>query len=52
MGITWKDYEKNLDSLAKKARESGATFVNPRVPEEEDYRKLFIYAFKGEKVNF
>jgi len=26
--------------------------VNPRVPEEEDYRKLFIYAFKGEKVNF
>jgi len=52
MGITWEDYEKNLDSLAKKARESGATFVNPRVPEEEDYRKLFIYAFKGEKVNF
>lgn len=52
MEISWKDYEKNLDNLAKKARESGATFVNPRVPEEEDYRKLFIYAFKGQKVDF
>jgi alcohol dehydrogenase class IV len=52
MEISWKDYEKNLDNLAKKARESGATFVNPRVPDEEDYRKLFIYAFKGQKVDF
>jgi len=52
IGISWKDYEKNLDNLAKKARESGATFVNPRVLEEKDYRKLFIYAFKGEKVDF
>lgn len=52
MGISWEDYEKNLDSLAKGARQSGATFVNPRVPEEEDYRRLFIYAFNGEKVDF
>jgi len=52
MGIKWEDYEKNLDGLAKRARESGATFMNPRVPEEEDYRKLFICGFKGEKVDF
>jgi len=52
MGISWKDYEKSLDDLVKRAAESGATFVNPRVPEEEDYRKLFIYAFNGKKVDF
>jgi len=52
MGISWENYEKNLDGLAKRARESGATFVNPRVTEEEDYRRLFICAFKGEKVDF
>lgn len=52
MGISWEDYERRLEELVAKASRSACTFVNPRVPNEEDLRKLFICAFEGKKVDF
>jgi len=52
MGINWEDYTKNLDGLVDRAENSSCTFMNPRVPDGEELRKLFIYAFEGKKVDF
>jgi len=52
MGISWKDYEKNLDGLVDRSANSSCTFMNPRVPGVEELRELFIYAFNGKKVDF
>jgi len=52
MRISWEDYEKNLDGLVTRAANSNCIFMNPRVPDMEDTRKLFIYAYEGKKVDF
>lgn len=52
MGISWEDYEKNLDGLVVRSANSSCTFMNPRVPDSEDLRKLLIYAYEGKKVDF
>jgi alcohol dehydrogenase class IV len=52
MGICWEDYHTKLGDLVNRAMESTGTVANPRVPTPEEYRKLFICAFKGERVPF
>ena len=52
MGISWEDYEKNLNALSDKAFASACTFMNPRVPDAEENRKILIYAFQGKRVDF
>ncbi len=52
MGIPREDFEVKLNELIEKANESTGTIVNPRVPTEEDYRKLFLYAYEGKSVDF
>lgn len=52
MGISWEDYERNLDGLVKRALESTCTFVNPRVPNAREQRMLFVCAFHGKRVDF
>jgi len=52
LGIARKDFEKRLDDLATRAANSTCTFMNPRVPDVEDTRKIFIYAHEGKKVDF
>jgi alcohol dehydrogenase class IV len=52
MGICWEDYHTKLGDLVNRAMESTGTVANPRVPTPEEYRKLFIWAFKGERVPF
>jgi len=52
MGINRKDFEKRLEDLVTRAANSSCTFMNPRVPDVEDTRKLFLYAYEGKKVNF
>jgi len=52
MGISREEFEAKLDELIEKANESTGTIVNPRVPSEEDYRKLFLYAYEGKNVDF
>ncbi len=52
MGISREDYENKLEELVKKAEMSTCTFVNPRVPSNEELLKLFIHAFEGRAVDF
>jgi alcohol dehydrogenase class IV len=52
LGISREDFEKRLDDLVTRAANSSCTFMNPRVPDVEDTRKLFLYAFEGKKVDF
>jgi len=52
LGITRKDFEKRLDDLVNRAANSSCTFMNPRVPDVDDTRKLFIYVYEGKKVDF
>jgi alcohol dehydrogenase class IV len=52
MGIKWEDYHQKLDELVSKAGMSTCNFVNPRVANSEELRKLFTYAFDGRAVDF
>jgi alcohol dehydrogenase class IV len=52
LGISREDFEKRLDDLVTRAANSSCTFMNPRVPDAGDTRKLFLYAFEGKKVDF
>ncbi len=52
LGISRGDLEKRLEDLVTRAANSSCTFMNPRVPDVEDTRKLFLYAFEGKKVDF
>jgi len=52
MDIPREEFEAKLDELIEKANESTGTIVNPCVPTEEDYRKLFLYAYEGKSVDF
>jgi len=51
-GISRQDFEKRLDELVTRAANSSCTFMNPRVPDVADTRKLIIYAYEGKKVDF
>jgi len=52
LGISREDFEKRLADLVTRAANSSCTFMNPRVPDVKDTRKLFLYAFEGKKVDF
>jgi len=50
--ITREAFEKRLEDLVTRAANSSCTFMNPRVPDVEETRKLFLYAFEGKEVDF
>jgi len=52
MGISWEEYEKNLDGLVDRAANSSCISMNARVLGVEEIRRLFIYAYEGKKVDF
>lgn len=52
LGISREDFNKELEELVARAANSSCTFMNPRVPDVEDVRKLFIYAYEGREVDF
>ena len=51
-GISESAFEQNADSLIEQTNRSTCTFVNPRVPDVEEVRKLFVCMFEGKPVNF
>jgi alcohol dehydrogenase class IV len=51
-GISESAFEQNVDSLIEQTNRSTCTFVNPRVPDVEEVRKLFVCMFEGKPVNF
>ncbi|MGQ9624176.1 MAG: iron-containing alcohol dehydrogenase [Candidatus Bathycorpusculaceae bacterium] len=52
LGISREDFERDLEELVVRAANSSCTFMNPRVPDVEDMRKLFICAYEGKEVDF
>lgn len=52
LGISWEDFQSELDNLVERAIGSTGTIASPRVPTAEDYRRLFNYAFEGKTVDF
>jgi alcohol dehydrogenase class IV len=51
-GISRKDLEARLDDLAERVGSSNTSFANPRVPNTEETKKLFMYAYDGKKIDF
>ncbi|MEM2154904.1 MAG: iron-containing alcohol dehydrogenase, partial [Nitrososphaeria archaeon] len=52
MGLDWKTFASELDELIKRAMVSSESITNPRVPDEEEFRRLFTYAFNCTEVDF
>jgi alcohol dehydrogenase class IV len=51
-GITDEEFQTQLDGLVDRAMLSASTPTCPRIPSADDYRKLFICAFSGQRVSF
>ncbi len=52
LGIGREDFEGRLEELVRKAMQSTGIFTSPRVPDEADCRRLFLYAYEGRRVDF
>lgn len=52
MGLDWGAFLGELDELVSRAIVSSESITNPRVPDEEECKKLFICAFNCEEVDF
>ena len=51
-GISPSAFEQNVGTLIEQTNRSTCTFVNPRVPDVEDVRKLFVCMYEGKQVDF
>ncbi len=52
MGLDWKTFASELDELINRAMVSSETITNPRIPDEEELKRLFTYAFNCTEVDF
>ena len=51
-GISQSAFEQNIDTLTDQTGRSTCTFVDPRVPDVEEIRKLFVCMYEGKPVEF
>jgi acetaldehyde dehydrogenase/alcohol dehydrogenase len=51
-GISRSTFDQNIDNLIDQTTRSTCTFVNPRVPDVEEIRKLYVYSYEGKAVDF
>ena len=51
-GISQRDFEESLPTLIEQTGRSTCTFVDPRVPDVEEIRKLLVCVYDGSKVDF
>jgi alcohol dehydrogenase class IV len=51
-GISQDAFKQNLETLIEQTNRSTCTFVNPRVPDPEEVRKLFVCMYEGRPVDF
>ncbi|MER3601940.1 MAG: NAD-dependent alcohol dehydrogenase [Nitrososphaerota archaeon] len=52
LGIPRAAFERDLPELVTRAQESTGLFVSPRVPDERELARLFLYAYEGRDVDF
>jgi len=51
-GISQSVFLQNLDTLIEQTNRSTCTFMNPRVPDVEEIRKLLVCMYEGKPVDF
>jgi len=51
-GISQEAFKQDLETLIEQTNRSTCTFVNPRVPDPEEIRKLFVCMYEGKLVDF
>jgi alcohol dehydrogenase class IV len=51
-GISQNAFEQNIESLIEQTNRSTCAFMNPRVPDIEEIRKLLAYMHEGKDVDF
>jgi alcohol dehydrogenase class IV len=51
-GISRSAFEQNVSTLVEQTNRATCTFVNPRVPDVEEVRKLFVCMYEGRPVDF
>ena len=51
-GISQSAFDQNIGTLIDQTGRSTCTFVDPRVPDVEEIRKLFVYMYEGKPVDF
>jgi alcohol dehydrogenase class IV len=51
-GVSQDAFKQNLETLIEQTNRSTCTFVNPRVPDPEEVRKLFACMYEGRPVDF
>ncbi len=50
--ISRSAFEQNVGTLVEETNRVTCTFVNPRVPDVEEVRKLFVCMYEGRPVDF
>jgi alcohol dehydrogenase class IV len=51
-GISQSLFEQNIDTLIEQTGRSTCTFVDPRVPDAKEIRRLFSCVYNGQPVDF
>ena len=51
-GVSQSAFDENLTTLIEQTGRSTCTFVDPRVPDTEEIRKLFLCLYNGNPVDF
>jgi alcohol dehydrogenase class IV len=51
-GISQNAFEQNIDTLVEQTNRSTCAFMNPRVPDIEEIRRLLAYMHVGKDVDF
>jgi hypothetical protein len=51
-GIERNAFEEKLDILVNNASLDNTVLTLVEIPSEEDFRKLFLYAYEGKNIDF
>lgn len=51
-GLRWEDLEREMETLVAHAGNDNATLASTRFPSNDELRKLFEYAYKGQSIDF
>ncbi|MHA1695048.1 MAG: iron-containing alcohol dehydrogenase [Candidatus Helarchaeota archaeon] len=52
LGISQSDWDQNLDKLVEFAKTDVVAVFNPRSTSEEEFKKIFEYAWEGKNIDF
>ncbi|MEM2622940.1 MAG: hypothetical protein QXI35_08770, partial [Candidatus Nezhaarchaeales archaeon] len=50
--ITKKDFEENLEKLIMDTMNDASLGMSPRIPDPEQVKRIYEYAFEGRRIDF